>query len=707
MPIRRLPTLLVNQIAAGEVIERPASVVKELVENSIDAGATRIDVVIEEGGLQLIRVSDDACGIPADELLLAIAPHATSKLQTPDQLGNISTMGFRGEALASIASVSRLRITSRLNPRLIPGADESGAALEASGDDVVGPMPAAAAPGTVIEVRELFFNTPARRKFMRGAPVEFGHINETLCRIAMAHPEVAFSLVNNGRRAMDLAATDSQRRRCVEVLGKELDAGLIEFKGIERARSIPAADVGEPAESPATVWGLAGVPSIARATSKFQYLCLNGRPIKDRNLTHAIKEAYRGLIPPDKHPVTIVFVDIDPTAVDVNVHPAKSEVRFREPSRLHGLVLSAIRQQLLGTDLTPSAQLLQSSAAQRTPWDEAVPSGTEPSTPIVFPAMAPQVPSNAPATPVAQPPLQAGPFRAGSTPTNTAPPPSPQWHAPPPSHAPTHPNTPAQPVTVASFVDYFRRMDPRQKGFAYQQVKEALRTELPEAMGESAAMFKTDNEPAKQPIDDEYAAVPAPLRTMGVLQIHDSYLVTQDEKGLVIVDQHALHERVMFEELRRRVLSNTLESQRLLMPAVVPAAARRQALIEPLKPLLDRLGIECEPIGKDAVAIHAFPSFLFDRKVDPIVFIQELLDRAEEGELSSDDATSSEAALHEVLDMMACKAAVKAGDKLSVEELAALLARRDETERSSNCPHGRPTTIRLTLRDLEKYFKRA
>lgn len=686
MPIRRLPTLLVNQIAAGEVIERPASVVKELVENSIDAGATRIDVVIEEGGLQLIRVSDDACGIPADELLLAIAPHATSKLQTPDQLAHIATMGFRGEALASIASVSRLRITSRVNSRLVPGAASEGAMIEASGDHTTGPTPAAAAPGTVIEIRDLFFNTPARRKFMRSAPIEFGHINETLCRIAMTHPQIAFSLVNNSRRVLDLAATDSQRRRCVEVLGKELDQGLLEFTGRELRREMTA----DSAEPPATIWGLAGVPSIARATSKFQYLSLNGRPIRDRNLTHAVKEAYRGLIPPDKHPVTIVFIDIDPSAVDVNVHPAKSEVRFREPGRLHGLVLSSIRQHLLATDLTPSATLDRAESGRQTPWNLSSPE-SEPSAPIIFPAAAP-LPPNTPRAPEAAP--------AQAQPAPIAPP----WRNAP--AIPPAPSTSAQPPSVASFVDFFRRMDPRQKGFAYQQVKDALKTDLPEAMGEPAPMFKqpgTQN-PAE---NDGFSAVPAPLRTMGVLQVHDSYLVTQDEKGLVIVDQHALHERVMFEELRKRVLSHTLESQRLLMPAIVPAAARRQALIEPLKPLLDRLGIECEPIGRDAVAIHAFPSFLFDRKVDPVVFMQELLDRAEEGELTPDDSGSDEAALHEVLDMMACKAAVKAGDKLSAEELAALLAKRDETERSSNCPHGRPTTIRLTLRDLEKYFKRA
>jgi len=652
MPIRKLPTLLVNQIAAGEVIERPASVVKELVDNSLDAGAKRVDITIEEGGTQLVRISDDGAGIPPDELPLALAPHATSKLQDPDQLASIATLGFRGEALASIASVSRLRLTSRAT---VDGrVAESGAVIEASGDVTSGVSPAATAPGTVIEVRDLFFNTPARRKFMRAAPTEFGHIAEVVSRIAMVRNEVSFSLSHNGRSVLDVVATSNRRQRCVDVLGKELDEALLEYE--ETSHDFGTDKNGEPRG--ASVWGLAGLPVIARATAKFQYLCLNGRPIRDRSLSHAIKEAYRGLVPPDKSPVAVVFIEIDPGAVDVNVHPAKAEVRFHDANRLHGLILTALRQRLLGSDLTPKATIPSNGSGS---WFKADEPGTL---------------------------AGAGANGNGNGAGTGA----------------------GSDFSTAAFVDYFKRMAPQQKGFVYQQVREAIAEEEPallEAVESAKPQAVTD---AMLPGTDANAApVPGVLRSQGVLQVHKSYLVTQDDQGLLIVDQHALHERVMFEELRNRVLSSGkgLESQRLLMPAVVNASAKRLALLDQLKPLLDRIGVEAEPIGPGAVGVQAFPSFLFDRKVEPVEFIEDLLDKAEEGAFDSSNVNTDEAVLHEVLDMMACKAAVKAGDQMKPEELAALLAKREEIERSSNCPHGRPTTIRLTLRDLEKQFKRS
>ncbi|MCC7409877.1 MAG: DNA mismatch repair endonuclease MutL, partial [Phycisphaeraceae bacterium] len=313
MPIRPLPLLLVNQIAAGEVIERPASVVKELVENSLDAGATRIDVAVEDGGRQLIRISDDGTGIPADELPLALAPHATSKLQTAEQLAAIGTLGFRGEALASIASVSRLRLTSRARINGKP-ADEA-AMIESLGGETSGVAPAAGAPGTVIEIRDLFFNTPARRKFLRQGPTEMAHVTEAVTRIAMVHPGVSFRLSHNGRTTLDLEPAATPAQRCIDLLGGELTEGLLEFSH-ELPHHIARAGV----------WGMAGAPSLARATAKFIHLSVNGRPIRDRNLQHAVKEAYRGLMPMDKFPLAVVMLDIDPGEVDVNVHPAKAEV---------------------------------------------------------------------------------------------------------------------------------------------------------------------------------------------------------------------------------------------------------------------------------------------------------------------------------------------------------------------------------------------
>ncbi len=638
MPIRSLPTLVINQIAAGEVIERPASVAKELVENALDAGATHIDLTLEEGGARLIRISDDGIGIPADELKLAVSPHATSKITASDELEAIGTLGFRGEALASIASISRLRITSR--PRNPDGSlEEAAAVLEVEGDQSTGPTPASGKPGTVIEVRDLFFNTPARRKFMRSPAGEFGHINDTLARIAIVNPDCGFTLAHNGRTVRDLPRNQSRRERCIDLLGKDLEEGLLEFDHHD-----------DPQRGSAHAWGLAGLPSLARATSKFQHVCVNGRPIRDRRLMHAVKEAYRGLMPPDKFPMVVLFIDLDPSHVDVNVHPQKAEVRFRHPSHVHGLVLTALRQRLLGADLTPSA---------------------------TFRPPVPAIGSTEPA-PVA---TQAAPIRS-----------------------------------TDEFVDYFKAMDPKQKGFVYQEVKEQLKQELAEEVAEE------DDALEQQLLSRQAAAqgqtdprLPS-ADSLSILQVHNSYVVTQDEQGLVIIDQHALHERIMFEELRQRILEDkaALESQRLLMPEVIDADASRQARLDDLRPLLVRLGIEADPIGPNTVAVHAFPSLLFSRNVKVGPFMTELLDKAEAGAFDrlelgggSDAQLPEEAALHEVLDMMSCKAAIKAGDKMSEEELAALLAKRDQIERSSNCPHGRPTTLRLTLKDLERQFGRS
>ncbi|MEM9020853.1 MAG: DNA mismatch repair endonuclease MutL [Planctomycetota bacterium] len=653
MPIRTLPTLVINQIAAGEVIERPASVVKELVENALDAGATRVGVAIEEGGAQLIRISDDGIGIPTDELTLAVAPHATSKITSADQLEAIGTLGFRGEALASIASVSRLKIASRATTEA--GIAEAAGVLEVEGGQARGPFPGAGKPGTVIEVRDLFFNTPARRKFMRSPSAEFGQINDTLQRIALVNRDAGFTLTHNGRKVLELPPNQTRRERCIAVLGKDLADGLLEFDQQDA-----------PGRGTAHVWGLAGLPSLARSTTKFQYVTLNGRPIKDRNLAHAVREAYRGLMPPDRFPMVVLFINLDPAQVDVNVHPQKAEVRFRNPSHVHGLVLTALRQRLLGADLTPSVGFRPNSL-QGTGAAETTPAKTGASRDPLFVG----APSN----------------------------PKPEIRNP------------------SDFVDYFRQMDPKQKGFVYQEVKRQWREQAPDEFDQTDEA--EDTALSRQAASMGEDAAHRSSDSGRILQVHDSYVVTQDEQGLVIIDQHALHERVMFEELRRRVLEDrgTLESQRLLMPEVIEADIARQATLDELQSLLSRLGIEADPIGPNQVAIHAFPSLLFSRNVKVGPFMTELLDKAEAGGFDkldlgdssgdSDAQLPEEAALHEVLDMMSCKAAIKAGDRMSEQELAALLAKRDEIERSSNCPHGRPTTLRLTLKDLERQFGRS
>jgi len=617
-PIRVLPTHVVNQIAAGEVVERPASVVKELVENALDAGARRVRVDLEAGGIDLVRVVDDGGGMGPEDLLLAVAPHATSKIESVEDLERVATMGFRGEALASIASVSRLAITSRRRE------DEEGRRMEVDGGVQGEVKPAAGAVGTTIEVRTLFFNTPARRKFLRTANTERTRCLDLMRQIALSRPDVGFALREGARSMLDVPAEQSPKARALAVLGQELGSELVEAHADEMQDSRGVA-----------LWGLVGLPSIARGSMKFQHVFVNGRGIKDRTIQHALTEAYRGLIEPGRYPTAVLMLEMDPGAVDVNVHPTKAEVRFRDTSLIHSVVLRSVREALQRADLTPAMR--QGGSGGR---------GGD----------------------------------AGS---------------------------------VDRFVEYFRRDLPAAAGgrLSYEAIRAALAdggedeanadAGPPEAEGDLA---EAPDEAGAQNGPGPYARpLSSPRPASRVLQVHKSYLVTEDEQGVLIIDQHALHERVMFEALRERVASGPLESQRLLAPTVVPATESQIDGLDTLAPLFERLGVEAQPMGPREVAVHAFPSFLFERGVQPGPFISDLLERAETEEFAPDD----EEALREVLDMMACKAAVKAGDRLSDEDLSRLLELRDEVERSSNCPHGRPTSVRLTIKHLERLFGRS
>lgn len=610
-PIRPLPDLLVNQIAAGEVVDRPASVVKELVENSLDAGATRITIDLEQGGIELVRVTDDGCGIPPEQLPLALAPHATSKIVAAEDLERIGTLGFRGEALASIASVSRLSLRSRT------AADPGASLIEAEGDRITPVRPAPGAVGTSIGVRNLFFNTPARRKFLRTPQTEQGRCMDSVRDLAMANPTVGFTATCDARTVLDLPPGQSPRERALSVMGAELGDQMVEVHADEFDDSRGVA-----------IWGLAGLPTLARATNQAQHVFLNGRVIRDKTIQHAIKESYRGLIEPGRHPTAMLMLEMDPSAVDVNVHPAKVEVRFRDSSLVHSVVLRSIREALRRADLTPTL----GSA------------GTAPAG-------------------------MGGPGGGGGI----------------------LPSVQTSASGAAAFVDYFRREAPGQAaaGLSYEAIRAALAPGSEPLAVPPAAALPPHTLPTPRPVER-------------VLQVHKSYLVTEDEQGVVIVDQHALHERVMFEQLLERIRIAPLESQRLLTPAVAPAAPAQIELLPALGALLARIGVEAEAIGPTSVAVHAFPTFLFDKGVEPGEFIAELLERAE----AEGFAPGSEQTLHEVLDMMACKAAIKAGDRMSEQELGELMQLRDQIERASNCPHGRPTTIRLTIRELEKLFRR-
>lgn len=675
--IRAMSTLLASQIAAGEVIERPASVVKELVENSLDAGAGRITVDLEQGGIELIRVTDDGGGIHREDLSLALAPHATSKITAAEDLDRVGTLGFRGEALASIVSVARVSIRSRTPA-------ETGAwIIEGEGSRIGDIKPAAGPVGTSLTVRTLFFNTPARRKFLRTVQTEQTRCTDMLKELAIARPAVAFTVTCDGRTVLDLPPGQTPRQRVIAILGKELENELLEVHADDHDAPRKPGELGP--TTPIAIWGLTGRPSIARATNKSQHVYLNGRAVRDRTIQHAIMEAYRGLIEPGRYPTAVLLIEIPPTAVDVNVHPAKAEVRFRDSSLIHSVVLSAIRRALREADLTPSGfnTGFGSLASPARPFgagmDRAILPGAgaseghrvyasavehkAPPSPAAFVEYFKRfAPSRSPAEPLSYDSLRAAlaPAPSAHSASYTTPsdlpnlPVSPPAQALPPAHAPL----PVSPAPSA---------------------------------GDEAALSPPE------------ASLPVPVVPHKLLQVHSSYIVTQDEQGMLIIDQHALHERAMFEFLLARIADHELESQRLLTPVVVPAAPAQLEMLPSLAGLLKRIGIAADPLGPSTIGMHTFPTFLFDRNVDPVDFMQELLAKAE----AEGFAPDGEQALRDVLDMMSCKAAVKAGDRMSPEELEHLVRLRGEVERSSNCPHGRPTSIRITVRDLEKMFGRS
>ncbi len=595
---------LINMIAAGEVIERPASVVKELLENSIDAGASKITVAIEDGGRKLIAVTDNGCGMDAADLAVAFKPHATSKIKTSGDLADIATMGFRGEALASIGSVSRLRIVSRTHDAIQANALD----IECGAEQAV--KPCAGDYGTTIEIRNLFYKLPARRKFLRTASTEMTHIIEHFTRIALARRNIDMTLIHNQRQIHRLLSNQSLKDRIARLLSRNIAEDLLETESSEKDMHI---------------FALLGTPTVARGSSKFQYVFLNRRFIRDRFIGHAVKEAYRGLIEHNKYPVVFLFLELSPDAYDVNVHPTKIEVRFQNANLVHSQVLAVLREKLLNTNLDTFARLpvgpVDLALDDRMSRDE-----------------------------------QAR----------------------------------RQRITQA-MADFFKTQKPAQTAqqrFAFTAGRKSSSTVgLPELPEHPTA------QPATQAADDTASHG-------DFLQLHNSYIVTQTDEGFVIIDQHALHERIIYEDLCRKTADGQLASQRLLIPETLEIDDAQADAISTHSELISRLGIELAPFGPKTIAIQAFPAILAG--VSPADFVGDLLDRLTDKSLNLD----AERLLHELLDMTACKAAIKAGQSLTNTEMAQLLADKQTIERASHCPHGRPTTIKFTLTELEKQFKR-
>ncbi|MFN0053246.1 MAG: DNA mismatch repair endonuclease MutL [Planctomycetales bacterium] len=663
--IRQLDAHVVNKIAAGEVIERPASVVKELLENSVDALASRIDIDIEEGGSALIRIVDDGEGIHPDDLPLAIASHATSKLRLADDLFQVSTLGFRGEALASIAEVSRFRLRSRQAER------PTGTEIEVVAGNATPPRECGCPVGTLIEVRDLFCNTPVRRKFLKQSATEFGHISEQFTRIALAHPRLHLVLRHNGKTVYELPAVEKLLDRITLFFGGELAKHLIwvesEHDGVR-------------------VWGYVAHPSQSKATRKGQQLYLNGRWIQDRSLQHALGEAYRGLLMVGRNPVAFLFLEMSPELVDVNVHPTKAEVRFRDSQKLYRQLLSTIRTRFLGLDLGSELSV----------------KGGPPTL-----SLSPAPPR---ADPERQKQLQEDLVSWVSDKTR-------DWGQP--GFVPTL----SEPVYIGPETDDLAPESdlpaglstPADSAEAPAAAANRSAAELPDAGGVDgttppSAFDSSGPVPSDPPgSSPEYRHDPphalpkpaaGPASDVRAMQIHDAYLVVETEAGLTVVDQHALHERILYEHLRKRVLSGTVESQRLLVPQPVELSPAEVALLIEQQAVLAQFGLDLEPFGANTVLVTAYPVLL--SRTDPARIVRAVVEQI--AETGRDPSRRDQ--LDSLLHMLACKGAIKAGQRLAPEEIDSLLAQRHLIDDAHHCPHGRPTALVLSRQELDRQFGR-
>lgn len=667
-PIRELPADVVNKIAAGEVVERPSSAVKELLENSVDAGASQIVVEAIEGGRDLLRVVDDGCGIPREQLPLAVRAHATSKLDNADDLFRIRTLGFRGEALSSIAGVSEFSIKSR------PVDQPTGSQIEVV-HGIVGPVvECACPPGTQIEVRNLFASVPVRRKFLKTKQTELGHISDAMTRIALSAPAVALKLVHNDRIIFERPASMDRKASIGLFFGKDVEGALLpaeaELDGVR-------------------VHGLVCDPRVDRPNNRMQYLFINGRFFRDRSLSHALTEAFRGLLMTGRYPIAFMFIEMPPDLVDVNVHPTKTEVRFQNPHLVFSLVLNAIKSRFLSSDLVAKLRVKVAETPQ--------PAATSQPTAFDFDEAATRFADrkeeihrdfalSAPA-PVAASNLWPDDRRP--------------WPPQPEPNQPSQPNQPAQAASTNPLIRPTMRVNEIQAPWNQPSTPSdrlGTSTTAPSTNGHSASgSSPTQRLPESQrPLP---TTIPTPPFSKAI-QLHNSYLVVEEDDGMMLVDQHALHERILYEELRERVGAQKVEIQELLVPEPVEMSQLQAGLILEQKEVLSQMGIRIEDFGPRCVLLQGYPAML--RRLEPQELLQSIAGHLEE----TGKSPTRDQMLENLLHLVACKAAVKAGDPLEPGEIDALLARRHDVEDSHHCPHGRPTLLKFTLRDLERQFKR-
>ena len=623
MTIRQLSDHAINQIAAGEVIERPASVVKELVENALDAGAARIAVSTAAGGKTLIRVDDDGCGIPGEQLALAVERHCTSKL-SEDDLFDIRSLGFRGEALPSIGAIARLAMTSR------HATEPHAWTMRVEGGRKDGPAPASHAGGTQVEVRDLFFATPARLKFLKSDRAEGAAVTDVVRRLALANPSVRFELSGSDRQTTTYAAASGERAleaRIAQVMGTDF---------VENARPVDAEREG------VRLHGLAGLPTFHKANSLSQFFFVNGRPVRDKLLMSALRGAYADVLARDRHPVSVLFIELDPRQVDVNVHPAKADVRFRDAQLVRGLIVGGLRQVFAEAGHLASSHTARSAMASFSTGYAAGPATGS----------------------------SYGYQRSATSPA----PASSDWRA-----SPFRPLDGAEQEAGAGLMSGF--------GEAAQAGFETL--DMPSADARAHAH-------ASEAMEERQARPLGAARA----QVHATYIISQTEDGLVIVDQHAAHERLVYERLKAALAERGVARQGLLIPEIVELPQEDVARLAERAEELEAVGLVLEPFGPGAVAVRETPAML--GQIDIRGLVTDLADDLAEW----DSSTRVRERLDHVAATMACHGSVRAGRRLRPEEMDALLREMEATPNSGQCNHGRPTWISLKLSDIERLFGR-
>jgi DNA mismatch repair protein MutL len=598
--IRILPDILSNKIAAGEVVERPASVVKELMENAIDAGSTKVTIEVKQGGRSLIRVSDNGHGMSHDDALLAIERYATSKIYQEDDLFAIQTLGFRGEALPSIASVSRFTLTTRAKD------EEIATEIQVEGGQIKRVTAVGAPNGTMVTVKNLFFNTPARRKFLKTIPTEMGHITDTLAAMALGWPQVQFRLLHNGREIKNWPPAENALDRVVDLLGQGLRQSLVPIQYTADTLGID---------------GWIGSPAVTRTTSRSTYVFVNGRSVRDRTIQHALFEGYRGRLVKGQYPVAVVFLQVPHHLVDVNVHPTKSEVRFGRQKEVHDRLRDSVAEALAAQDHARWGTPGSTSEAVRL---------SEPTTDY-GPSQVPRQDS-LPGGNVEPPDLSSKTMERG------------------------HPPSTAKPY------------------------------------GDSPALM-ANQQPAlweRRQFGD--------LNIIG--QFHETYIVCESEEGLILIDQHAAHERVVYERIQQQLKASPPASQRLLIPETIELTMREAEVLGRMLEDLNQLGLEIEPFGRHTFVVKRLPAVLQDHAIQPLILeiVEKMIDIGY--------APGLQAAIDDCVHLIACHGAIRANQPLTLTQIEHLLTQLDACEHPSNCPHGRPTWVKWSLASVEKAFKR-